>query len=127
MLEVLYMFSTSPSSNAVIKLFTALSEGKKLRILWIMYNNIIDEACDAIIMAMRKNTSLVELYMNGNPISGECALLIIRALQHNNTLQYLRLPHGYSKDVKKSIRLSTEEVNKKRESQQCQVKLIVYY
>ena len=126
MLEELDMDSTKLSSNAAIKLFIALSEGKKLRILWISYNSITDEACDAIIMAMKKNTSLVELEMYGNPISEKCAQLIVEALQHNNTLQQLWLP-DYSEDAKKRIRLSVEEVNKKRESHECQVKLDIKY
>ena len=124
MLEELYMHYTKLSSSAAIKLFTALSEGKKLRILYISNNKITDEACDAIIMAMKKNTSLVELYMRNNPISRECAQLIVQALQHNNTLQLLRLP-SYSDDIVKRIRLSAEEVNKKRESRNCQVKLYI--
>ena len=126
MLGELHMYSTKLSSNAAIKLFTALSEGKKLRVLWITYNDITDEACDAIIMAMKKNTSLTDLDMGGNPISGECAQLIVQALQYNNTLQLLVLPIWYSEDVKKRIRLSVEEINKKRESRECQVKLNVY-
>ena len=83
MLEKLHMYYTKLSSSAAIKLFTALSEGKKLRVLNIAHNDITDEACDAIIMAM-KNTSLVELYMHSNPISEECTLLIFEALQHIN-------------------------------------------
>ena len=71
MLEVLYINSTKLSSNAAIKLFTALSEGKKLKVLGIAYNNISDEACNAITLAMQKNASLVELYMHANPISGK--------------------------------------------------------
>ena len=126
MLEVLYMSFTTLSSNAAIKLFTALSEGKKLRILWISSNSITDEACDAIIMAMKKNTSLVELAMYNNPISEKCAQLIIEALQHNNALRLLFLPN-YSEDAKKRIRLSVEEVNKKRESRECKVKLEITY
>ena len=122
MLEELYIYNTKLSSNAAIRIFTALSEGKKLRILRISYNSITDEACDAIIMAMKKNTSLVELRIHGNLISEKCAQLIVEALQHNNTLQLLWLPH-YSDDAKKRIRLSLEEVNKKRESRECQVKL----
>ena len=125
MLEVLYMGSTSLSSITAIKLFTALSEGKKLRILWIDRNDITDEACDAIILAMKNNTSLVELKMFHNPFSGECAQLIVQAMQHN-TLKLLWLP-GYSVDVEKRIRLSAEEVNQKRESHECQVKLIVHF
>ena len=120
------MRSTKLSSIAAIKLFTALSEGKKLRILYIAHNAITDEACDAIIMAMKKNTSLGELYMQRNPISGECAQLIVQALQHNNTLQQLEL-RWYSLDFKERIRLSAEEVNKKRESRNCQVKLEITF
>ena len=55
-------------------------------------------------------------------VATECAQLIVQALQHNNTLQYLCLP-SYSNDVQKRIRLSAEKVNKKRESCECQVKL----
>ena len=126
MLEELYMDFTELSSNAAIKLFTALSEGKKLRILQINDNSITDEACDAISMAMKKNTSLVELFMHGNPFSKECAQLIAEALQYNNTLQLLWLPY-YSEEANKRIKLSIEEVNKKRESCECQVKLEINY
>ena len=106
-------------------MFTALSEGKKLRLLSINWNDVTDEACDAIIMAMKKNISLVELRMSNNPISGECAQLIVQSLQHNNTLHELWLPYEYPEDVKKKIRLSAEEVNEKRESRECEVKLIL--
>ena len=121
-LEELYIRSTKLSSNAAIKLFTALSDGKKLRILDIRNDNITDEAFDAIIKAIKKNTSLVELCMYDNHISKECAQLIVEALQHSDTLQLLWLPR-YSDDVEERIRLSAEEVNKKRESRNCQVKL----
>ena len=126
MLEVLIMNDVNLSSSGAIKLFTALSEAKKLRELWINYNNITDEACDVIIMAMKKNISLVKLYMNNNPISGECAQLIVQALQYNNTLQQLYL-NGYPDDVKKKIRSLEEEVNKKRKTRGCQVKLTIYF
>ena len=126
MLEELYMCGTKLSSSGAIKLFTALSEGKKLRILDIANNDITHEACDAIIMAMKKNNSLVVLNMYSNPISGECAQLIVQALQHNNTLQELWLPN-YSYDVEERIRLSAEEVNKKRESHNSQVMLEIVF
>ena len=90
-LEELYMKCTKLSSNGAIKLFAALSDSKKLRILGISKNDITDEACDAIIMVMKKNTSLAHLYMYDNPISGECSQLIVEALHHNNTLQRLLL------------------------------------
>ena len=123
MVEELYMNSTNLSSSGTIKLFTSLSEAKKLRILWISGNNITDEACDAIIIAMKKNTSLVELNMYDNPISGECAQLIVQALQYNNTLQLLHLNYGYQHDVKGMIRSLEEEINKKRKTHGCLVKL----
>ena len=126
MLEMLHMNATMLTSNAAIKLFTALSEGKKLRILWINNNDINDESCSAIVMAMRNNTSLVELEMHGNQISSKCAQQIVQALQHNNALQKLRLPFKYSEDVKRRIISSAEEINKKRKSCGCQVKLTVY-
>ena len=111
------------SSNAAIKLFTALSEGNKLRILRIDCCGITDEACDAIVMAMKKNTSLVELHMEGNRISGECAQIIAQALQHNNTLQLLRLNGDYPNDISGKVRSLEEEINKKR----CQVKLDIRF
>ena len=125
--EVLCMKFTTLSSSGAIKLFTALSEAKKLRILWITNNNINDEACNAITMAMKKNTSLVQLMIGCNPISEECAQLIVQALQYNNTLQELWLNYDYHDDVQEKIRSLQEEVNKKRETRGCQVKLEIYF
>ena len=127
MVEKLYMNFTNLSSSGAIKLFTSLSEAKKLRILWIEFNNVTDEACDAIIMAMKKNTSLVILDMCDNPISGECAQLIVQALQYNNTLQLLRLNDDYHDNVKGKIRSLEEEINKKRKTHGCQVKLEIRF
>ena len=126
MVEELYMGDTNLSSSAAIKLFTSLSKAKKLRILWIADNKITDEASDAIIMAMKKNTSLVKLYMIHNPISEECAQIIVEALQYNNSLQQLYLDH-YHDDVKGKIRSLEEEINKKRTTHGCQVKLEIRF
>ena len=127
MVEVLYMTSTNLSSSATIRLFHLLSEAKKLRILGIGNNSITDEACDAIIMAMKKNTSLVELNMYNNPINGEYAQLIVQALEHNNSLQLLRLNVDYCDDVEGKIRSLEEEINKKRKTRGCQVKLEIRF
>ena len=70
-LEELYMGSTKLTSNLANKLFATLNDAKKLKILYIDGNNITDEACDAIVMAVRKNASLVKLHMHYNPISGD--------------------------------------------------------
>ena len=67
-------------------------------------------------MAIKKNTSLIELTMDNNPISGECAQLVVQALQDNNKLQKLYL-NDYPEDIKMKIRSLEEEVNKKRETQ----------
>ena len=45
MLEELHMDSIKLTSCATIKLFTAVSDSKKLKVLWIGHNNITDEAC----------------------------------------------------------------------------------
>ena len=71
-LELLYMSFNRLSWNGAIKLFTALGEGNKLKALKISFNNITDEACDAMIVAMKKNTSLIKLMIYNNPLSGEC-------------------------------------------------------
>ena len=128
MLEILHMQCINLSLNALIKLFTALGESRKLRELYISsnINDITDEACDTIIMAMKKNTSLVELFVQDTPISGERALLIVEGLKHNDTLQKLCLPFGYQQYTKDGIRLSVEEINKKREDCGCQVLEIDY-
>ena len=126
MVEELFMYNVNLSSIGAIKLFTALSDAKNLRLLCISHNNITDEACDAIIMALMKNTSLVELYMHNNLISGECAQLIVQALQYNNTLQWLWLNENYPNDVMKKIKSLEEEANKKRLTYGCQVKLKIY-
>ena len=67
---------------------------------------------------MKKNASLVDLWMFSNLISGECAELIIQALQHNSALNKLVLPL-YSEGIKQKIRLVADEVNKRRESREC--------
>ena len=58
MLEELWMTRVNLSSSGAMKLFTILSEAKKLRDLRIFNNDITDEACDTIIMAMKKKILL---------------------------------------------------------------------
>ena len=122
-----YTFVSLPSSG-VIKLFTALSETTcKLRKLIIGYiSRFTDEVCDAIIMAMKTNTSLNVLIMQGDSIVSEGHVqLIIQALQHNNALLWLSLPTATTKDVKLTINLLVEEVNTIRKGRGCKVTLHV--
>ena len=124
-LVTLYMIGTSLSSTSAITLFTALTKGNKLKVLHINNNLITDEACDVIATTMKNNTSLVRLGMWLNKISGEAAQHLLQVIQHNDTLQYLVLPWGYTEDVVKRIRSLQEEINNNRESRGCQTKLYI--
>ena len=54
MLEMLNLSQTELSTIRAIKLFTALSDSKKMRWLSVSWNyNVNDEVCDAIIMAIK--------------------------------------------------------------------------
>ena len=127
MVEELYMWSINLSSVAAIKLFTALSEARKLKILAINSNDVTDEACDSIVVAMKNNTSLIKLSLCKNPISVECAYVIVEALQHNHTLQQLTLNRDYSHDGKEKIKSLQKDVNLKRQSCGCHVTLEIDY
>ena len=129
-LQTLNMWLINLSSSAIVKIFTAVAESKTLQKLWI-YSNISDiskETCDVIVMAIKKNASLVKLYMHDIPIRGESAAIIVKALEHNSTLQTLCLPFGYDQEIMEKIASLAEEVNKKRESCKCgPVKLEIEY
>ena len=126
-LEELHMNWTKLSSSGAIKLFDRLSNSKKLQTLQIADNDVTDEACNAIVTAMKKNTSLLKLIMNNNPIGGECAERIVKALQQNSTLQQLWLPNKYTESIKERIRLSAENINKERESNGFEMKLYIEF
>ena len=124
MLEMLNLNHTKLSTIGAIKLFTALSDGKKLRQLSVRGSfHVNDRLCDAIIMAMKKNTSLAELEMFFAIISGECAQLIVQAHHHNNTLQWISLTCLKSNEER--IRSLVKEANLKRKSCECRMKLRV--
>ena len=123
-LEELSMYLTELSSNAAIKLFTALSRNSKLKGLSVSNNNVTDSACDAIAMAM-SNTTLVSLRMWDNPISAESILAIMEALQFNDTLELLRLPN-YPEHIRKMIITLNRAINSRRK-QQCHANLILQY
>ena len=120
-LEELYMRFTQLSSRAATDLFTAVKDNNKLKELYIDYNAITDDACDAITTALKNNNCLVKLSMYGNSLSSEAILNIIQCLKVNDTLQLLGLPKC-PEDIK-----SLQEVNNKRESRGCQVKLEIKF
>ena len=53
-IEELYMSSANLSCSTTIKLFTALGESKKLRVLGVTNNKITGGAYDAIFAALKK-------------------------------------------------------------------------
>lgn len=125
MVEELYISHTNCKlSSTITELFTKVVtvQSRKLRVLWVNNNHITNDDCDAIVMALRKNTSLIELSMFGNPISVSSAQCIIRALEYNNTLKHLVLP-WYPPEKRKKITSLAKEVDEKR---YCKLDLFCY-
>ena len=125
-LETLDMRNTQLSSTAAITLFNTLKENNKLKLLHIGYNDVTDDASDAITTALERNSCLVTLYMNNNPLTGEGIVNIVNDVKGNNTLALLWLPKCHE-DTQKIISCLQEDINEKRESRGCQVKLSIDY
>ena len=126
MLETLIMADSHLSSTAVITLFNILKDNNKLKWLSIGYNDITDDASDAITTALERNSCLITLYMYGNPLTGEAIVNIVNGLKGNNTLAVLGLPKC-PKDIQKSIGSLQEVIIEKREIHGCQTKLRIGY
>ena len=80
-------------------------------------------AITAIIKALQENNCLVTLRMYNNPMSDEAIVGVVNGLKVNNTLISLGLPA----DNKKIISSLQQDINKERENQGCQVKLMIFY
>ena len=124
-LESLDMDSTQLSSTAATDLFTSLRNNHKLKKLYIDHNAITDDACDAITTAMKSNDCLTTLIMYHNPLSSEAIVNIVQWLEANDTLQLIWLP-DCPQATQENIR-SLQEVNNKRASRGCQVKLKIEF
>ena len=120
MLEELYVFNTHLSFQGAVNLFTAL---KRLN---IDYNDITDEACNAITMALERNNCLVTLSMWRTTLTDATITKIVQSLKVNNTLQLIGLPQC-SQITLENVKLLQEVVNKKRENRGYQVKLEVNF
>ena len=83
-LERLFMYRTRLSFGAAITLFTILKDNNKLKGLYISYNDINDDALDAITTVPESNSCLVSLCMDGNPLSSEAIINIVWCLEVNN-------------------------------------------
>ena len=126
-LEILDMAGTQLSSTAATDLFTSLRNNHKLKELYIVDNDITDDACDAITEALKSNSCLVTLSMHRNPLSSEAIVTIVQCLEANDTLQLIWLP-DCPQATQENIRSLQEVVNNKRASRGCQVKLeITFY
>ena len=126
MLEKLIIIYTQLSSRTAIILFNTLKDNSKLKGLNISVNDVSDESSDAIIAAPERNSCLVELYMDNNPLTGEALVNIVNSLKANNTLAVLWLP-TCSEDIRKRICSLQDVINEKRESRGCPVKLMIEY
>ena len=120
------MANTQLSSTAAITLFNTLKDNNKLKELNIAHNDVTDDASDAITTTLERNSCLVGLYMYNNPLTGEAIVNIVNGLKGNDTLAVLWLPECLE-DIQKTISCLQEDINEKRESRGCQVKLIIYY
>ena len=125
-LEKLYIMDIHLSSWGARKLFNAVKDNNKLKRLNIDYNDITDDACDAITTALERNRCLVKLSMSYNPLNSKAIMNIGRCLEVNNTLQFLGFPKC-PQDVQENIRSLQEVINKKREIRGCKVKLQIEF
>ena len=125
-LALLNMRDTLLSSIGAKLLFTALKDAKKLKGLTINNNTVTDDAVDDIARVLTMNKSLLELWMWGNPISGEAIIIIIQALKENDTLQELYIPI-YHLAIKHRIRSIEQEINTKRSNQVVSNKLTIHF
>ena len=125
-LEILYMGATNLSSRGARALFTTIMKNNKLKVLYIEHNAITDDTCDVITTALQRNSCLVKLRMNGNQLSSEAIINIVRCLEVNNASQLLGLPNCLQA-IKENIKSLQENVNMKRESRGYQVKLEIKF
>lgn len=125
MLEELHMADTKLSRGA-LNLFNGIKHNNKLKGLYINRNSITDDVCDVITAALELNSCLVLLHLYNNPLTGEAIVNMVANLKVNNTLEVLGLPNC-PEHIRKRIICLQEVINKRRESQGCQVMLMISF
>ena len=125
-LQKLILAYTKLSSKAAIILFKALRDNSQLKGLMIQGNDITNNACDAITTALQSNSCLATLSMWRNPLSSEAITNIVSCLKVNNTLKLLDLPKC-PQDIQENVSSIQGTINKERESRKCQVKLDIHF
>ena len=123
-LECLSLVDTKLSSKGVFSIFMALVNNNTLKELIITDNDITDDSWNVITTALERNTCLVKLWMWNNPIQSDSLLSIVKGLEVNNTLALLGLPNC-PEHIKMILASLQWTINKKRESRDCQLKLII--
>ena len=73
------------SSTEAIILFKALRFCNHLKVLEISHNDIGDDAVEELSISLRENRTLCELWITGNPITGQAALSVVQVLKKYNT------------------------------------------
>ena len=96
-----------------------------MKALEISNNDIGDDVIDELSISLRENRTLRELWLTGNPITGQAALSIVQSLKENTTLQILWLPSYRSEDVVHEIRKEEQIINEYRKSKQCVILLYI--
>jgi len=115
MLKHLNMGNIVLSSSAAGMLFAAINRFNMLQKLDISHNAITDDVVDNIMATLTTNTSLLEIRMNNNPITGDGIVTILRALLTSNTsmLETLVVP-DCTITTKEKITSIVQRINEKR-------------
>ena len=88
-LQKLYLFNNCLKQSALV-IFQALKENSKLQILNLNSNNMTGEVLEDLATVITSNTGLEELYLSNNSL-GRSALVILQALKENSKLKVLNL------------------------------------
>jgi len=84
-----------------------VKDSNNLAQLYISDNAVTDDAAEAMTTLMT-NKSIMNLWIDGNPISGEAIVTILQSLKDNQTLQELFFPN-YPPVIKDKIGLIVQE------------------
>ena len=97
--------SCSIDSRGGVELGRALERNKTLRKLWLSRNVIEEGGLEGLIVGLLNNSSLEELWLNGNESLGEEGVSsLLRCVEEKNTsLKELWLPWKYKRDISSSI------------------------
>ena len=101
-LEELFISDNKLGDHGAELLSEGITNTKTLRVLHISGNNIGPSGTIAFANALTNNSSLEELYMDGNAIGQDGATAIAKAITNNKTLKKLSLGNDHTID-KESI------------------------